>query len=50
MEAVLERMSVIDQGPVSQPGAPDWFNASREPGWKRFQELSKKKGGGEEEK
>jgi Fe-S cluster assembly protein SufD len=39
MEAVLERMSVVDQGPLALPGVPDWFSASREAGWKRFQEL-----------
>ena len=39
MEAVLEKMSIVDHGPVALPGLPDWFNASREEGWKLFQEL-----------
>ena len=40
MSAVLESMSVVDQQPGVLSGAPDWFNASRKSGWKRFSELA----------
>ncbi|MEO1842789.1 MAG: hypothetical protein ABGZ37_00770, partial [Akkermansiaceae bacterium] len=39
MEATLEQVSVFEQAPGELEGMPAWFNALRQEGWKRFQEL-----------
>ena len=39
MEATLEQVSVFEQVPGELEGMPAWFNALRQEGWKRFQEL-----------
>ena len=40
MSAVLDSMSIVNEKPAPLDGVPDWFNASREAGWKRFGELA----------
>ncbi len=39
MEAVLERVSVLEQAPERLEDSPAWFNESRQAGWTRFNEL-----------
>ena len=39
MEAILQRVSVLEQAPAELDGMPAWFNDSRKVGWKRFQAL-----------
>ena len=40
MEATLDRGNALEREPHKLGGVPDWFNASRQSGWARFQELS----------
>lgn len=39
MEAALESRSVFEQAPERLGGVPEWFNESRQAGWRRFLEL-----------
>ena len=39
MTAILDRGNVLERAPGPLDGVPDWFNASRQAGWARFQEL-----------
>ncbi|HAT18872.1 MAG TPA: Fe-S cluster assembly protein SufD [Verrucomicrobiales bacterium] len=39
MAATLDRGNVLEREPGRLGGVPDWFNASRQAGWMRFQEL-----------
>ena len=39
MTATLDRGNALEGEPGQLGGVPDWFNASRQAGWKRFQEL-----------
>ena len=39
MTAILGQMSILERKPRALDGAPEWFNESREAGWKQFLEL-----------
>ena len=39
MVTTLDRGNALEREPDRLAGVPDWFNASRQAGWMRFQEL-----------